>query len=200
MHTLILFDLPLHAPSKNMSKFLLRIARQTQPPPCFKLYTTMPSLTHTDKQGNARMVDVTDKETTKRTARAQAVITFPPSTFKLLHDQKKGDVLTVAQIAGIQAAKATSTLIPLCHPVPVTHASVQFQLHEQTCSLTVTSSTSTNAGTGIEMEALTACSIAALTVYDMCKAGGKGIIIRHVRLLEKTGGRSGTYHVPDDDE
>lgn len=140
------------------------------------------------------MVDISGKAHTHRTARAEAMVHVPPVVFTLLraNASKKGDVLTVAQVAGIQAAKSTAALIPLCHPVPVSHAGISFELREPD-TLVITATATTNAGTGIEMEALTAASVAALTVYDMCKAASKDMVITGVRLLEKTGGKSGHY-------
>lgn len=163
-------------------------------------------LTHLDEKGRARMVDVSDKPATKRTARATATVNLGVSTYDTVAASvqgeaawKKGDIFTVAEIAGIQAAKSTFNVIPLCHPVPLSHVSVNLQLQPPAC-VTIDSVAVTTAPTGVEMEALTAASVAALTVYDMCKAAGKGIVISDVRLVEKTGGRSGGYRIPPTDD
>lgn len=157
-------------------------------------------LTHVGPDGQARMVDVSAKHPTKRTAIATATVDVGPSVFDLIKTDQlnhKGDVFTVAQIAGIQAAKQTASLIPLCHQLPLAHAGVSFRLVAPR-SVVVTAQASTAAAqTGVEMEALTAVSVAALTVYDMCKAANKAIVIRDVRLLEKTGGKSKDYRAVD---
>ena len=155
----------------------------------------MPSqkLTHVDSKGRATMVDVTAKSLTERVARAEALVEMTPATVKLLRANQlpKGNALEVARIAGIQAAKQTSSLIPLCHPLPLTHVDVSIEITRSGARI-VTSAT-TKAETGVEMEALMAASIAALTLYDMCKAVEKGITIGPVRLLEKSGGKSGHW-------
>lgn len=140
------------------------------------------------------MVDVSAKATTNRTAIARAVIRMQPETLRLIVDGDipKGDVLAVARVAGIQAAKKTSDLIPLCHPLPITKAGIEFDVTGEG-ELTVTSTCRVTGQTGVEMEALTGASIAALTVYDMCKAVDKAMTIDEIALLEKTGGKSGTY-------
>lgn len=150
-------------------------------------------LTHVDKQGRARMVDVTAKQETMRVARAEALVEMSAATVKLLreHGIPKGDPLEVARIAGIQAAKKTSGLIPLCHPIALTHVDVSIEVIDRGARIEAVAKT--KAETGVEMEALTAASIAALTLYDMCKAVEKGILIGPVRLLEKTGGKSGHW-------
>lgn len=155
----------------------------------------MSELTHIDAKGNAQMVDVTAKAVSHREAVAQAQVCMQPATLAMIlnGEHKKGDVLAVARIAGIQAAKKCSDLIPLCHPLPLTSANVQFDADEPTGTLTIRASCKLDGKTGVEMEALTAASVAALTVYDMCKAVEKGIVIRDVRLLEKTGGKSGGW-------
>jgi cyclic pyranopterin phosphate synthase len=139
------------------------------------------------------MVDVSDKEQTRRVARAEAFVEMSPSTLKLLRDNAlpKGNPLETARIAGIQAAKKTSDLIPLCHPLPLTHVDVVIDIESR--GVRLESTASTKAETGVEMEALTAAAVAALTVYDMCKAVEKGITIGKIRLLEKTGGKSGRW-------
>jgi cyclic pyranopterin monophosphate synthase len=150
-------------------------------------------LTHVDSEGRSRMVDVGGKEATRRVARAEAFVKMSPATLKLLRSNAlpKGNPLETARIAGIQAAKKTSELIPLCHPLPLTHADVSIAVTRG--GVRVESTASTKAETGVEMEALTAAAIAALTLYDMCKAVEKGITIENVRLLEKTGGKSGRW-------
>ena len=152
------------------------------------------SLSHTNERGEASMVDVSAKATTNRTAIARAVIRMQPETPRLIVDGDipKGDVLAVARVAGIQAAKKTSDLIPLCHPLPITKAGIEFDVTGEG-ELTVTSTCRVTGQTGVEMEALTGASIAALTVYDMCKAVDKAMTIDEIALLEKTGGKSGTY-------
>ncbi|MBA1194573.1 cyclic pyranopterin monophosphate synthase MoaC [Pseudomonas entomophila] len=151
-------------------------------------------LTHLDSQGRAAMVDVTDKAVTAREAIAEARVRMRPETLRMIVDGEhpKGDVFAVARIAGIQAAKKTSDLIPLCHPLMLT--SVKLELRAEGIDAVHVSARCKLAGqTGVEMEALTAASIAALTIYDMCKAVDKGMVIEQVRLLEKTGGKSGPY-------
>jgi cyclic pyranopterin phosphate synthase len=150
-------------------------------------------LTHLDDAGRARMVDVGNKPDTERIAVAAGEILMKRTTLELIcaGNIKKGDVLTVAQIAGIAAAKRTSDLIPLCHPLPITHIDVALRLDENLPGVIITATVKTTGKTGVEMEALTAVSVAALTVYDMAKAAEKTMIIRNIRLIEKHGGRSG---------
>lgn len=150
-------------------------------------------LTHVDKEGRARMVDVTAKTETVRVARAEAFVEMTAATVKILRDKAlpKGDALEVARIAGIQAGKKTSDLIPLCHPLALTHLDVSIEIIDSGARIEAISRT--KAETGVEMEAMTAASVAALTLYDMCKAVEKGISIGPVRLLEKTGGKSGRW-------
>ena len=150
-------------------------------------------LTHLDSKGRSRMVDVTDKVQTQRIARAEAMVEMEPATVKLLRDNKlpKGNALEVARIAGIQAAKQTSSLIPLCHPLPLTHVDVSIEIIRT--GARIESTATTKAETGVEMEALMAATLAALTLYDMCKAVEKGISIGPIRLLEKSGGKSGHW-------
>jgi cyclic pyranopterin monophosphate synthase len=148
-------------------------------------------LSHYDSTGRARMVDVSSKATTKRQARASAFVVLKPAVLKGLPRNPKGNPLEVARLAGIMAAKKTSDLIPMCHPLPLSHIDVALQLCEN--GVTITSEVTTTATTGVEMEALVAVSVAALTVYDMCKALDKGIEIREVVLESKTGGKSGDY-------
>jgi cyclic pyranopterin phosphate synthase len=150
-------------------------------------------LTHLDESGKARMVDIGDKPETQRTAIARGEVVMKKITLDLIRagEIKKGDVLTVAQIAGIMAAKRTVELIPLCHPLSLSHIDVTLALNDQLPGVVVTATVKTNSKTGVEMEALTAVSVAALTVYDMAKAAEKTMKIHNVRLIEKHGGRSG---------
>ncbi len=160
----------------------------------FAPVSPMSDLTHFDASGASRMVDVGDKPITLRMARAEARLTMAPATLTLIRERKaaKGDVFEVARLAGIMAAKRTSELIPLCHLLPLESAAIDFEfLDDQT--LRVEAVVRTQARTGVEMEALTAVTVAALTVYDMCKAVDRGMAMTLVRLLEKSGGRSGTY-------
>ena len=152
-------------------------------------------LTHFDAAGQAHMVDVAAKAETHRRAVAQGRISMLASTFDKLAGgaAAKGDVLGVARLAGILASKQTGSLIPLCHPIPLTHVSVDFELHPTTWSVTCTATAETVGRTGVEMEALTATSVALLTIYDMLKAIDRGMVIDGVRLLEKHGGKSGTW-------
>ena len=151
-------------------------------------------LSHYDPSGKARMVDVSNKSVTKREAEASAFVSMTPAVLKALPRNPKGDPLEVARVAGIMAAKQTSNLIPMCHPLPLAHVAVDVRLCEN--GVTVTSRVTTTASTGVEMEALVAASVAALTVYDMCKALDKGIEIREIRLQRKSGGKSGDYQRP----
>ncbi|HSB74163.1 MAG TPA: cyclic pyranopterin monophosphate synthase MoaC [Terriglobales bacterium] len=148
-------------------------------------------LSHYDAVGQARMVDVSAKAASLRTAEASAFVAMAPQVLEALPHNPKGDPLQVARVAGIMAAKRTWELIPLCHPLPLTHVDVQVRLCEN--GVAISSQVTTTAVTGVEMEALVAASIAALTVYDMCKALDKGIAIREVVLQRKSGGKSGDY-------
>jgi cyclic pyranopterin monophosphate synthase len=152
-----------------------------------------PRLSHLDEHGRARMVDISAKPDTARVAVARGEVHMLRSTFDLIRDGqiKKGDVLTVAQIAGITAAKRTSELIPLCHPLPLTKVDVDVALDEALPGVVITATATTVGKTGVEMEALTAVSVAALTVYDMAKAAEKTMRIQNIRLVEKHGGQSG---------
>lgn len=155
----------------------------------------MRKLTHLDDQGNAHMVDVADKAVTHREATAEALVRMQPETLALIRSggHKKGDVLAVARIAGIQAAKKCSDLIPLCHPLMLTSIKVEFEPLENTSQLRISATCGLDGKTGVEMEALTAASVAALTIYDMCKAVDRGMVIESTRLLEKAGGKSGHW-------
>ena len=153
--------------------------------------------THFNDQGRAKMVDVGDKPVTERTASAAVSVLVNPETFALIKSggMKKGDVLTVAQIAGIMGAKKTPDLIPMCHPIQISGTDLQLSLNEEKCSVEIRASVRCTGKTGVEMEALTAASVAALTVYDMCKAVQKDIVITDLHLLEKTGGVHGEFRV-----
>jgi cyclic pyranopterin monophosphate synthase len=155
----------------------------------------MSKLSHVDDQGRASMVDVSDKEPTERLATAEAIIVLSPEAYRLVISgtAKKGDVLATARIAGIMAAKKTSELIPLCHPLALSHVGVDFDPLPERNAFRIVTSAKTTGPTGVEMEALTAASVAALTVYDMVKAVDKGAVIESIRLLTKSGGKSGRY-------
>lgn len=156
-----------------------------------------PKLTHIDTEGAARMVDVGQKAPSKRVALAEARVRLNESTLKVLADgnSKKGDVLAAARIAGIQAAKRTADLIPLCHTIPLTHVTVE--LHLKRWGVHIVTRAETIFHTGVEMEAMTAASVAALTIYDMMKSVERGITIEQIRLLEKAGGQTGVWTRPD---
>src|SRR5688572_9562628 len=155
----------------------------------------MTKLTHLDEHGHARMVDVGAKAETDRTATAEAVIEMLPATLQMIAGggHKKGDVFAVARIAGIQAAKKCSELIPLCHPLMLSSITVDLIADVELSQVRIEATCKLNGKTGVEMEALTAASVAALTVYDMCKAVDRGMVIRTVQLLEKAGGKSGSW-------
>ncbi|EGO61797.1 cyclic pyranopterin monophosphate synthase MoaC [Acetonema longum] len=152
-------------------------------------------LTHFDQSGKARMVDVTEKNETKRVAVATGRIVMQPETLALIRrgEMGKGDVLGVAQVAGVMGAKKTWELIPMCHPLLLTGVKLDYTLNDTENSITVQATVSTTGKTGVEMEALTAVSVAALTVYDMCKAVDKSMTIESIQLLHKSGGKSGIY-------
>ena len=155
----------------------------------------MNKLTHFDSSGQAHMVNVGDKPNTHRIAIATGKITMLPETFNMVDagTHKKGDVLGIARIAGIQAAKRTSDLIPLCHPLALTHVSLEFQLNKAESSIACQVRAETTGPTGVEMEALTAVQVALLTIYDMAKAVDRGMVISDTKLLEKSGGKSGEW-------
>ncbi len=155
----------------------------------------MPKLTHIDEEGRVRMVDVTDKKATVRTAVAGGIISMNPETFALIQNQKvkKGNVLETARIAGVMAAKKTAELIPMCHPLNITHIQVDFSPDDAKNCIGIEASVRAIDQTGVEMEAITAVSVAALTIYDMCKATDKEMTITKIQLLKKTGGKSSTY-------
>lgn len=154
----------------------------------------MAKLSHINADGEAQMVDISAKSVTQRAATAAAVLKMAPSTLTMILDGEmpKGDVFAVARIAGIQAAKRTSELIPLCHPLALTNIAIDFESRNDD-ELHIRASASVNGQTGVEMEALTAATVAGLTVYDMCKAVQKDIAIADIRLVSKTGGKSGTW-------
>ena len=156
---------------------------------------TQRTLTHIDQSGNASMVDVSAKPDTERIAIAAGSVVMQPETLRLVADNAfdKGDVLAVARIAGIMGAKQTSNLIPLCHPLPLSRIAVDFDLDTDASAVHITAEAKTTGKTGVEMEALTAVSTAALTIYDMCKAVDRAMQIEGVRLIRKSGGQSGDY-------
>ena len=156
------------------------------------------TLTHFDSTGQAHMVDVSAKAETHRVARASGEIRMQPATLALIEsgNAKKGDVIAVARIAAIQAAKRTSDLIPLCHPLPITRVTVEFDVDASNCTVTCTAQVETLGRTGVEMEALTAVQVGLLTVYDMCKAVDRGMVMGNIRVLKKHGGKSGDWSAP----
>ena len=156
-------------------------------------------LTHLDESGRARMVDVGAKEATARRAVAQATLRMSPETAEAIEDRDapKGNVIGTARIAGIQAAKRTDELIPLAHPLPLTHVDIEIRVAAAEGLVEIMAEAKTTAQTGVEMEAMTACAVSALTVYDMAKALERGITIERIELLEKSGGRSGEWRRPD---
>lgn len=157
----------------------------------------MSDLTHFNQHGDAHMVDVGDKQVTHRVAVAEGRITMQSNTLAMIvqGDHRKGDVLGIARIAGIMASKRTSDLIPLCHPIGLTHVEVNFEIEESSNSVTCQARTETRSQTGVEMEALTAVQVALLTIYDMCKAIDRSMEMSGIRLLAKSGGKSGDWKV-----
>ncbi len=153
------------------------------------------SLTHIDERGRARMVDVGGKEATRREAIAEAIVTMSRDTLRLVIEgqMKKGDVFGAARLAGIMAAKKTPELIPLCHPLPIDAVHLDFTVDEVASSVVIHATAGTTARTGVEMEAMVAAAVAALTIYDMCKAAEKGITITGINLIRKSGGKSGLW-------
>jgi cyclic pyranopterin phosphate synthase len=156
-------------------------------------------LTHFNEQGQSRMVDVSDKAITKREATARGRVTMQSNTFALIVNKEiaKGDVLEVARIAGIMGAKRTSDLIPMCHPLNITGVEISYNLKPDSATIEIEATVRIVGKTGVEMEALTAVSVAALTIYDMCKAVDRGMVITDIRLLRKSGGKSGTFIVEE---
>ena len=155
----------------------------------------MSEFTHFDDKGNAYMVDVSEKDITKRTATAQGTISVSREVMDAVIGKKikKGDVLTVAQVAGIMGTKMTSDLIPMCHPISLTNAKVTFEIDEESCAITAICTAVCEGKTGVEMEALTGASVALLTIYDMCTSIDKRMVISDVHLVEKTGGKNGHF-------
>jgi cyclic pyranopterin phosphate synthase len=158
----------------------------------------MADFTHFDAEGKAVMVDVSDKEVTERVAEARGSVVMQPATLQMIRDGgvKKGDVLSVARLAGIMGAKRTPDLIPLCHPLALTSVKVDLTLDDERSAVDITATCKLKGRTGVEMEALTAVAVAALTVYDMCKAVDRGMRITEVRLTRKDGGKSGRFEAP----
>ncbi len=154
-------------------------------------------LSHLNKQGEAHMVDVSQKDITTRIACAEGFVTMQPETLQIMEagNTKKGDVLAAARIAGIMAAKKTADLIPLCHPLPLSKITIEFTNQKEPCGVLVSSTVKLNGKTGVEMEALTAVSVACLTLYDMLKSVDKAMALTDIRLTQKTGGKSGDYHL-----
>jgi cyclic pyranopterin phosphate synthase len=155
----------------------------------------MSELSHIDESGRARMVDVSPKQETVRVATARGRVVMHPQTLELIRTggHAKGDVLAVAQVAGVMGAKRTPDVIPMCHPLPITGVDLQFTLDDRESAVEIAATVRVTGKTGVEMEALTAVSIAALTIYDMCKAVDKDMVIDRIRLMEKSGGKSGVY-------
>lgn len=155
----------------------------------------MPKLTHFDEKGRSRMVDVSEKDVTDRVAVASGSVSMSPETFRMIMDRKlaKGDVFEVARLAGIMAAKKTPELIPLCHPLPINSVEIEFIPDETASRIGIRATVRVTGKTGVEMEALTAVSVAGLTVYDMCKAVDKAMVVSEIMLVEKSGGRSGHF-------
>jgi cyclic pyranopterin phosphate synthase len=153
----------------------------------------MKKLTHIDKQGRPRMVDVSSKPATERRAVAKGLVRMKAETLEQIKQgqTKKGEVLTTAQLAGIMAAKKTPELIPLCHPIPIDEVTVDFKLDEKNSTIEISSTARSTGKTGVEMEAMTATAVAALTIYDMCKGVDRGMKIENIRLIQKSGGKSG---------
>lgn len=154
----------------------------------------MKKLTHIDEAGRPRMVDITEKPDTHRRAVAKGLVRMQPSTLELIKKGQvsKGDVLSVAQLAGITAAKQTPNLIPLCHPILISEVRIEFDIDDKESTVAITATVYSTGKTGVEMEALTATAVAALTIYDMCKAVDRGMKIENIRLIRKSGGKSGT--------
>ena len=192
-------DTSLNAPSSDSRSPDSRSPDSNSPDPSSPADNPAITLTHLDETGRARMVDVGDKPVTDREATAKGHVAVQPETLRLIKEglMKKGDVLTIAQLAGIMGAKRTSDLIPLCHPLPINKVNVELELDEAANQIEISATVSTSAKTGVEMEALTAVSVAALTVYDMCKAVDRGVRIEAIRLVRKTGGRSGDINLED---
>lgn len=194
----ILYTLPMNAKIRHHSQSSRKELGSSQTKDIHGANTSEDKLTHTDAQGKAKMVDVGGKNPTQRKATASATVVLGPVAFKLLRDNQlaKGDALAVAQVAGIMASKQTSALIPLCHPLPLDSTAVSCGLDEGQNAAVITAVCRTTGRTGVEMEALTAATVAALTLYDMCKAVSHDIIITDVKLLSKTGGKRDFHRYP----
>jgi cyclic pyranopterin phosphate synthase len=160
-----------------------------------KTSTADPVLTHLDEAGQVRMVDVSGKASTERSAIAEGLVRMSPAAYRLLSatENAKGEVLNTARIAGVLAAKRCAELIPMCHSLPLSFVGVEFVTDDLASAITVRATCRTDYKTGVEMEAMTACSVAALTIYDMCKAADKGIVLESIRLRYKSGGKSGEW-------
>ena len=186
---------PLNEEADRLAGAAMQVAARGKPPAARASKAVAETLTHLDAQGTARMVDVGGKPDTERTAIARGVVAMQPETLALILQgrMEKGDVFTVARVAGISAAKRTSDLIPLTHQVPLSQVAVEFASDAASGTVTVTATARTTAKTGVEMEALTAVAVSALTIYDMCKAVDRAIAIRDIRLVEKRGGQRGDY-------
>jgi cyclic pyranopterin monophosphate synthase len=184
--------LPLHKETHNLAT-AASSASETPPEKLTAPEPAAPVLTHVDEAGRPRMVDVGEKADTEREAVAKGLVRMQPATFALIKKGQiaKGDVLTVAQLAGIMATKQTPHLIPLCHPILISNVKVEFSLHEADSTIEITATVRCLGKTGVEMEALTAVAVAGLTVYDMCKAVDRGMRIENIRLVRKSGGKSG---------
>lgn len=191
------FNLNINASLKSIwrNQLLARCSTSTTTSQQNKLLVDADHLSHVDKSGKANMVDIKEKPITHRTARATGLITLGETAFHLLRENqmKKGDVLTVADVAGVMAAKETSRLIPLCHTIPLSNVNLTFLLDETKYSVRVITEASTQAQTGVEMEALMAASVSLLTIYDMCKAVSKEMVISDIRLIMKIGGKENFY-------
>lgn len=191
------FNLNINAALKSIwrNQLLAKCSTSTTTSQQNKLLVDSDHLSHVDKSGKANMVDIKEKPITHRTARATGLITLGETAFHLLRENqmKKGDVLTVADVAGVMAAKETSRLIPLCHTIPLSNVNLTFLLDETKYSVRVITEASTQAQTGVEMEALMAASVSLLTIYDMCKAVSKEMVISDIRLIMKIGGKENFY-------
>lgn len=159
----------------------------------------MERFTHFDERGQSKMVDVSEKAITKREAVARGTVTMQARTFEMVvnKEMSKGDVLEVARVAGIMGAKQTSTLIPMCHPLNISAVEIAYDLQPETAVIEIEATVRITGRTGVEMEALTVVSVTALTIYDMCKAVDRGIVISDIRLIRKSGGKSGTFEAKD---
>lgn len=174
-----------------------RVSPRVSMSPLFSMEEQVADLTHFDEHGQARMVDVSAKPDTAREAVANGAVVMQPRTLALIRERRvtKGDVLAVAQVAGVMGAKRTSDLIPMCHPLPLTSVALDFAFDDNAPRILITATARTVGKTGVEMEALTAVSVAALTIYDMCKSVDRAMRIEAIRLVRKSGGKSGTIEL-----